>query len=199
MPHHCFRYINKKLKRKAVIKGMRQSFHGTNRSRVNKSLCEYMCMCVYERHLRTVDNALKGWGCLWGSPTKLHHSTENTLQDLWGLLQFLLLNLLTPYPFVLVVFPCKPIIQVNKTIKPINLTRCLTNLVPSVLHTVANFRFPYHGCSKSVPDSLCHIKYDLVLCGRWVRCWYLSHILDNLVGYLFQLHRLYSCGHWTCI
>lgn len=25
VPHHCFRYTNKKLKRKAVIKGMRQS------------------------------------------------------------------------------------------------------------------------------------------------------------------------------
>lgn len=60
-------------------------------------------------------------------------------------------------------FPCKPMIQINKTIKPINLSSCLTNLVPSVLHAVANFRFPYHGHFKSVPDSLCHVKEDLDL------------------------------------
>lgn len=48
-----FPLCNERLKRKAVIKGMKQSFHEASRSRVNKLPCEYMCLCAYERHLRT--------------------------------------------------------------------------------------------------------------------------------------------------
>ncbi len=126
-----------------------------------------MLVCIRgtleNRHLWTLDSVLKGRECLWGSPTKLQ-AQEACYSFLIHSTVWLLLNLLIPYPSLLLfVFPCKPIIKINKTIKPINLSSCLTNLVPSVLHAVANFRFPYHGHFKSVPDSLCRVIDDLDL------------------------------------
>lgn len=47
-----FPLCKERLKRKAVFKGMEQSFHEASWSRVNKP-CEYMCLCAYKRHLRT--------------------------------------------------------------------------------------------------------------------------------------------------
>ncbi len=118
-----------------------------------------ICACVHTRD--TWEQALMNCGqCVkrLGVFVRITYQTAGTARKhTTGLLQFshsfnssvyatisfvwLLLN----SSLLLFVFPCKPIIQINKTIMPINLSSCLTTLVLSVLHAVANFRFPYHG------------------------------------------------------